>query len=268
MRNRKFRLRCSAFGLWLSALVLNGSVLAQSEHAVRTLVLETNVPEALVYIDSVLVGRADRHTFEIASSVRTIHLAPPAVGSWSIPPIEAMVPAPVDGVEGDTVEIGLQFPYYYAINSQPFGAEVRLLGVREQLVGTTPVTVQLVEPAVEGFRISLPGYREVEWSPGVRLWTRYVAHLDPLDEDVVQHVVEDMDRRRWWIDAVTLGVIGVSAATGIHYKFKADRRYEVYEVSGDPALRPEIKRLDTRAGVALGVMQAALGVLVVRLIID
>ena len=53
----------------------------------------------------------------------------------------------------------------------------------------------------------------------------------------------------------------------VHFKFKADRRYDRYVETGDPALRPAIKRYDTYSGVALGVMQAGAGLFAVRLIL-
>ena len=235
---------------------------------VRTLLLDTNVPAALVFVDSVLIGRAERRVFAITSRARVVQLAAPTPGSWSITPISADIPASRDAHASDTVAIELRFPYHYYVNSRPYGADVRVLGDSARVVGHTPVTFQSPEPADSGFEISLAGYRDVVWSPKPGLWSTHDVELEPLDERVVSPVIRDMDGRRWWIDAVALGVAGASAAAGIHYKFKADRRYEVYEGSGDPSLRPEIKRLDVRSGVALGVMQAALGVLVVRLIID
>ena len=39
-----------------------------------------------------------------------------------------------------------------------------------------------------------------------------------------------------------------------------------YEETGDPALRPRIRALDLRAGIALGVAQLGLGVVAFRLI--
>ena len=58
-----------------------------------------------------------------------------------------------------------------------------------------------------------------------------------------------------------------AGAVSIHYKFKADRLNEQYEQTGDAALRPRIHDLDTRAGVALGVMQVGVGVLALRFIL-
>jgi hypothetical protein len=242
-------------------------VLSAGPH-VRTLVLDTNVPAALVFVDSVLVGRAEHRVFAITPTARVVQLAAPTPGTWSITPIAANIPAPQDALAGDTVAIELRFPYHYFVNSRPYGAAVRVTGDSARVVGHTPVTFQLPEPAYSGFEISLAGYHDAVWSPKPQLWSTHVVELEPLDERVASPVIRDMDGRRWWIDAAALGVAGASAAAGIHYKFKADRRYEVYQTSGDPSLRPEIKRLDVRSGVALGVMQAALGVLVVRLIID
>lgn len=70
---------------------------------------------------------------------------------------------------------------------------------------------------------------------------------------------------RVWVDAAALGLAVAATAVSVNYKFDADRRFAAYERTGDPTLRPEIKRLDTRAAVALGVGMAGLGVFTLRL---
>ena len=47
----------------------------------------------------------------------------------------------------------------------------------------------------------------------------------------------------------------------------ADNRFDRYQETGDPLLRPTIRTYDTRSAVALGAMQAGVGVFAIRLVL-
>ena len=247
-----------------------GPAVVPAAAAERVLVLSTNAPEALVFVDSVLVGRASEQPFVIPSAARRVHLTAPTLGSWSITPVTAeLVPGDTRQETTDTVRVNLPFDYTYSINSKPFGAIVTAVAPDGQVVrGQTPFAFTVDRPLESNVLLSHDGYKEYSWAPSGLLWNRHVAALEPLPERPVVAVVQRRRPRRRWIDVVSIGVAGGAAAAAIHYKFKADRRYEVYTQTGDPTLRPAIKQLDVRSGVALGVMQVGLGVFAVRMILD
>ncbi len=70
-----------------------------------------------------------------------------------------------------------------------------------------------------------------------------------------------------WIDYSLLAATTAAAVLAIHYKFEADALYDDYDATGDPALRPRIKALDVRSGVATGAMQAGVVVFGARLLL-
>lgn len=87
----------------------------------------------------------------------------------------------------------------------------------------------------------------------------------PVETPVLRGEAVRFRTSRVWVDAAALGLALAATAVSVNYKFDADRRFAAYERTGDPTLRPEIERLDTRAAVALGVGMASLGVFTLRL---
>lgn len=247
---------------------MNEAVPVEMAVRARTLKLRTNVPDALVFIDSKLVGRAREGTFRIQTDARLVQLTAPTLGAWSIEPVSRRLSQVLLRSAPDTVEVELTFPYHYYINSAPYGAEVRVRTDSLRQVGRTPVRFAVHGSPASEIVLSLDGYREETWVPTTALWNRHVTALDPAETGSSTVLVTVDEKKRWWIDAVSLVVAGAGAATAVHYKFKADRRYEVYSQTGDPSLRPEIRRLDTRSAVGLGVMQAGLALFAIRMVLD
>lgn len=233
----------------------------------RVLDLTSNLDEGLVFVDSVLVGVARQRHFRVSTDAKLVHVTVPRLGSWSVTPLRYELPADRSPERVDTVVTRLDFPYYYRLNSNPPGAAVRFSGA-SSTAGVTPLVVERSEPLSGEVSFSRAGFEEALWQPGVSVWNSYTAELRPSNGMSSPVASVAPQRKRRWIDALALGVAGGAAAVAVHYKFKADRRYEVYEENGDPSLRPEIRRLDIRSGVALGVMQVGLGVFAVRMVLD
>lgn len=241
-----------------AVLCLVSLVSAGARAQERTLLVESNQPDALVFADSLLLGRAGEEVFRIPPDAQTIFVRPAEAVSWSIGPLEFDV-APM---EQDTVEISARFPYYYSIRSVPAGANVRMDGVE---VGLTPLVIARERPVHDSLIVVLDGFEPLGLDPGARLWNHYDVDLGHYVGAANFRSITPVNRRKW-IDYAALGVAAIGGAVAVHYKFKADRRYAVYEETGDPALRPEIKRLDVKSGIALGAMQTGITVFAIRLI--
>ena len=69
-----------------------------------------------------------------------------------------------------------------------------------------------------------------------------------------------------WIDYVAIGTAIAGGILAVHYRTKADNRFDDYNETRDPALKSDVKQLDLYSGVALGAMQVGLGVIAFRLI--
>ena len=255
--------------LWLAAgvFLLVGlaarPAAAQGQAAVQ---VSTNWPEAVVYADSLRLGLADESTtYQIPARTGRIRLVPPERATWSIQPVSA----PLSVAPGDTASLTMDFPYHYRIESIPYGVTVyhRAEAGERRALGQTPLLYKTERPLQDPLVIDEPGYQVADIQPGQDIWNEHLVELTPTTSQSERAVVswEPPAQRRSWIDIAAVGVAAAAAAVSIHYKFKADRLYEEYQQSGDPALRPDIKTYDTRAAVSLGVMQVGFGVFAIRL---
>jgi hypothetical protein len=237
------------------------------QQAAVVLQLETNAPSARVYADHILLGTASERFFSMGEGEHEIRLVAADQFSWSIPPVVTRIDS---GIAGDTIAVRLDFPYYYRLESTPFDAEVDLRdGLVVRPLGFTPSTVESATPLTGVLDIRLAGFKTESIVPGAELWNLHVIRLEPLEEtgDVSRFALSPPPSRRRWIDYAAIGTALVAGGVAVHFKFKADRRYDRYVETGDPTLRPTIKRYDTYSGVALGVMQAGAGLFAVRLIL-
>ena len=226
--------------------------------------LDTNLPEAYVYVDSLYMGLAGQGRFDVPVGRRRIRLIAPEVESWSIRPVESVVDVPA----GDTLHLSLFFPYLYQIESVPFDAQVFLEQPEQRLaLGLTPLLYESEEPLRGMLLISKEGYEPERFSPGESVWNHHRVVLSVEDAIADAYWKPDRPSRRW-VEYVAGGVALVAGVAAVRFKAKADRRFDRYSQSGDPSLRSGFERYDRYAAVSLGVMQAGIGVLAIRLIID
>ncbi len=235
-------------------------VCAGAQAQTRVLTLQTNAPDALVFVDSVYVGPARESPFRIALGAAAVTLRPPS-GTWSVRTARAPVPP------GEAPVLRLDLPYSYRIESQPFDATVLLetaSGLRTRL-GTTPLDLVRDEPLEGTLVVTRDGYAAARATPGAQVWNRTVVALTPVAAPLSEGYAEVFAPRRVWLDVALVGVAAAATAVSVRYKFEADDLFDQYRLSGDPTLRPRIRRLDTRAGIALGVAGAGIGVFSLRL---
>ncbi|MFT5142265.1 MAG: hypothetical protein ACI80V_001574 [Rhodothermales bacterium] len=248
--------------LLFAILVATGG--AAGRVAAQVAVVTSNDPQALVYADSTWLGPASRGTFELPQGTRLVRVVPSAVGSWGVPGVQAAV------IEGDTVRVSAHFPITYRLEGTPFSAQVyQVNGDDEVLLGTTPVVLHEDAPLAGELVFRRAGFSTVSIQPGTAFWNHHQAVLQPLAEDVLIPADVRLDiahRSRRWIDYAALGAATVGGILAVHYKIKADNRYAEYSETGDPTLRPRIEQLDDRSAIALGAMQAGVGVFALRLV--
>lgn len=228
--------------------------------------IETNYPDAIAYADSLRLGRVYGETITIPTSTSLVRLVPPEIETWSVSPLSRSI----DVSAGDTLELRLDFPYHYRIESVPFGAEVHIESTDGELrqIGSTPTLYSSRRPISGTLLLQRPGFAVERIDPGSEIWNRYIVELSPsddLDPTAAQVNWRPPSRHRAWIDYAALGAALAAGAVAIHYKFKADDLYAEYEETGDASLRSDIKRYDVRSGVALGVMQGGIGLFAIRL---
>lgn len=235
---------------------------ARSQPAVLS--VHTNDPLAHVLADSTWLGRAAAGPFVIEPGRRLIRVVPSAAGTWGV----ASQVIAVDPGPGDSVTVRAPFPYLYRIESSPRADVVLERTGQAEALGSTPVLFRTPQPVEGVFRIGREGYRPAFVEPGSDLWNTHVVRLDPLEDPAAGAFgisEEPAPRNRRWIDYAAVGVAAAAGIVAVHYKRKADRRYDRYLQTGDPGLRPVIDRYDRYSAIALGTMQVGVGVFAIRL---
>lgn len=253
-------------GCLLSFFLLTPAGMAQAPVMVH---VETNVEEGTLYADDNWLGVVSDAPFSISPDTKKIRLLLAGVDTWTVAPVVA----PLDASPGDTVTVKLQAPYYYKVESVPFGAPVYLENMDGRIrLGQTPLLYASPQPLEGTIVVDENEYMTERMQAGTEIWNRYVVVLEPARRAEPLIPASEVAwtpprQRRRWID-VTAGAVAVAAgAYSIHQKFKADDLFDDYQTSRDPMLREEIRAHDNRALLGLGVMQAGVGVIAVRFIL-
>lgn len=251
----------------LCLLFMTWNAKAQDADSTTTFIyLESNLKESLVFADSVYLGRASQFGFNVPNHAKEIKLVPPDIGSWSIAPVTK----PLIHSASDTVNLVMDFPFYYKIESIPYDVSIYLEQPEErQLLGKTPLLYTSEEPLKGMLLLAQDGYESIRLTPGEDIWNQ---HLVELNEQVNEGVISEKywtpeKSSKRWLDYTAAGVALVGGILAINYKTKANRRFNQYRVSGDPTLRSGFEEYDRYAAISLGAMQAGIGVLAIRLVI-
>lgn len=240
-------------------------VLSAQETSNIVVDLKTNLDESIVYADSLLLGRALNGRFEVPAMTKKIWLVPPEVDSWSISPLYAELSA----VPGDTVALSMNFQYHYKLESIPFAAEVFFEQPNERvLLGETPLDYKSDLPLRGMLLVSKEGFKPKRFSPGEDLWNHHYVELELENEALAEEYWHPGKKSGRWLNILAGGAVIASGVAAIRFKSKADSRYDEYALSGDPALRGGFERYDRYAAISLGTMQAGIGFLAVRFVLD
>ena len=185
-----------------------------------------------------------------------IQLLPPDMDSWLFVRPETLLVITARGPSS----IYLPFPYIYRVETIPPGARVVYNG---HLLGYTTLYHVSRKPLEGVLLLEKKGYypATLMLSPTDSLYIRRRVSLIPQAQPPAP----------WWkkpeLDYVALGVAFVGTLVSIHYKFQADALYDRYLQTGEPELKPRIRRYDRYAGWALAVGQAGLILFGIRLLL-
>ena len=232
----------------------------------RMVEVNSNLTNAMVYVDSVYVGRASDQHFSLPYHAKRLRLVPPNLDSWSVSPLIANL----EMLAGDSLVLDLNFKYHYRVESIPYDAQVFLESPGGRtLLGETPLLYAIEDPIRGMLLVTKTGFEPLRLTPGEKIWNQHHVTLEANidEEEIASTFWHPGNKSSRWIDFVAGSVAIASGVMAVRFKTKADRRYARYERSGDPTLRPSFERYDTYAAVALGTMQVGIGVLAVRLVI-
>ena len=226
----------------------------------RTLHVDTNAEGAAVYADGNWLGRAVDSPLVLPASAKEIRVLSAGLDVWSVDPLVF----DLRDNDNPVVHLDAHFPNTYRFESNPSGAQV-FLG--DQLLGQTPLRLIREQPLEGNVAFVLPGYTSRDIPAGSEIWNFHRVTLTALEthEEAVSSGFVVQRARRDWISIAASTTAFAAGALAIHYRTKADNRFDDFNATGKPGLKSDVKRLDVQSGIALGVMQVGIGVVAIRL---
>lgn len=252
---------------WISAAIAVVVVMLVSippgAAQVRSLSVESNMKAAHVFVDGKWMGRVSDSPFLVSETARQLVVKPEDLDAWAIEPVRFdLTTGNGDGT------LDARFPYHYRVESSPPGADVFFISPSgNEWLGETPLIHKSHEALMGEFRVAKEGHVSVRLEPGQQFWNHNLATLRINGQHAAHRVgLTEINRRRRWIDVAALSTAVVAGALAVHYRTKADHRFERWQETQDSNLKDRVQRLDVYSGVAVGTMQVGLGVFAFRLI--
>jgi len=227
----------------------------------RIVDVQTNLGSANVFVDGEWMGLASKGSFSVAEDAETLVVSPHGGDAWTVQAMSFdLLSAP-----GASISVDATFPYYYRIESVPPGASI-FFGDHHS-TELTPVTLERLDPIAEQIEILLEGFEPAYIEPGQDIWNRTLVELRPVAsmEILTENGFVVKRKNRRWINYTAATAAFIGGALSIHFRTKADNRFDDFGETGNRSLKSDIRRLDMYSGVALGVMQAGVGVIALRL---
>jgi len=217
-----------------------------------------SVPEgAEVVLDSVSVGVTPVVHLGLPPGMYSLRVYAPSRRSW-----EAVVAAESLSIRsGDTVERTFSLQPFGMLRSIPSGVVVRQGAT---FLGVTPFDLRAVPGGGGMLELKADGYLPLEVAPD-SLQSGSIIRLRPGSAkempagDLVAASPQASDRR--WYTIGSAGVLVLSGVLAAYWKDQANREYDVYLATRNPALLDSTHRLDRGAGIALAVTQLSFLVL-------
>lgn len=232
---------------------------AQSQALLK---VNTNTSQGVVYLDSLRLGPAKDSPWHVPADTYRVTVMPRSEHSWSQPrPSRQVVAAP-----GDSLSLRLNFPYAYLIHTVPSEATVWLrTGRRQRRLGKTPLTYWQTTPVQGTFVVNKAEFDSVHVTPGREIWNMHKVQLvGPHRPFVERHSQLPGKNQKGWLTYLAAGVAVVSGGAAVYFRHRANQ----LKRSGLPVKRAKGRRYRRLSMGALVTMQAGIGVLAVRFILD
>lgn len=230
-----------------------------------SLAITSGADSALVFVDSVRRGMTPLTIDSLPPGNHVLRLVHADAASW------------LTGTIVDTVRLGAgerralrySFERRVLIITDPSGA---LVFAGDSSLGTTPMVFSFPAEGVPGgLSAAKQGYERavLPLPPGQGGITRAVLkkfwQSEPPEGALVKESNGDRSSLRLYVAG---GITLVSGMAAAYFKIKADNRNAAFQVSGNPALRDETRRLDTAAALSLVATQIGFGFLTYFLLAD
>jgi hypothetical protein len=248
--------------LLISLMFLCSVLLSQASgqtDSLSTITVLTDPSGADLYVDSMFVGKSPLHGFSVQRGIHHVKAFYPSVFSWNA--VEAADTIEVGGTA--PVEKRLSLGKILKVQTDPPGSTVLFGGTP---LGVTPLYVRGDSSIAGNLVIQKSGYDSVRVSSNeikegfLRLHLRPItdsgAVLSPGDVRGPDFVATDR-----WPTYVTGFAMIVSGVTSAYLKDQANRKFDDYLLTKNPASLSDTHRLDRGAAITFVISQISFVVL-------
>ncbi len=229
-------------------LLSSGSLFAQDCKA--TLIVESNIANANVFVDDSLAGTGEYVETTLESGTHII-ITVENSDRW-----DAQTYIDTINVTGcDTIKLNYNFTQKVLLNTEPQDAYVFVI---DSLVGYTPLLLPVV---YNNITLQKPGYLSLNLT-GKDLLTEKPFKLKYIGE------IDDgtfFDKTSF---KILMGSMVVLGAVTAYYKLKADDKYDEYLQTGDSALLDQTNRFDLISGITFAALQINFGLIIYLFLVD
>jgi len=226
-----------------------------------------SVPDsAWVFIDQEQIGLTPVTIDTILPGFHMVRVLQADLSSWVSGAIDdSLVLEP-----GERKTLQYAFDRVMYISTEPSGARISL---GDSIAGSSPLTLRLPpQYAGDALTVDKTGYERVliplsDRSSGF-IFTRLEKKWQSAEGEYPLLNVPGSTSKtslRFYLAGGATILSGIAAA---YFKIKADDRNALYELTGNPALRDETRRLDTAAGISLLTTEIAFALLTYYLLSD
>lgn len=226
---------------------------SQDSTSAARLAVTSNLPEAVVFVDSVRAGLAPLRNFALMPGLHIVCVAAPDPQRWIVPSrCESVV-----ALAGDTIELSFDLHYQFRITSEPYGARVM---AGDSVLGQTPFVFSTQRPQ-SVVTLLKDGYENL---------TVVLTYSDPYVYGMLKPLQQARDLPVYLVREESNSILPivlsassavVSGAAAAYLKIQADNLYSDYRMTGSAANLERVRQLDIASGVALGISQLSLAVL-------
>ncbi|MEJ2103943.1 MAG: hypothetical protein P8X47_05120 [Ignavibacteriaceae bacterium] len=215
-----------------------------------TFSIQTNDDSAKLFIDGEFFSKGNNFIAELDTGLHTIELQRD-LWKWNSNPIRDTI----NVTECKNYERKYSFENKILFDTNPQDVYVF---ENDSLIGFTPL---LIEPIDKSVTLKKPDYASLTTSAkdielGVKPVLQFVGHEQK----------EDFYETTWFKVLVSTAV--ALGATTAYYKLEADKKFDEYQITGDPALLDQTDKYDVISGVTFVAMQINFGLILYLFLAD
>lgn len=220
-----------------------------------------------MYIDSLYVGNSPLDRIELAAGKHVVRVFYPSLTSWNgISKVDSVIV-----VGGHETTINWELGSLVSLTSVPSGSLVLYEG---RQLGVTPFFYKTALELHGDFLLQKEGFEPAQVTVNGRGYFGRTVRLKRVDGQQERRFLDVLSQNSngepadQWMNYVAGSAMIVSGFLAAFYKDHANRDFDNYQESKDPAMLNSVRRFDKLSGISFTITQLSFGVLAYKLLLE